>query len=57
VGTPNSAHILLIPELYAVVASPMKSVIKQSIVLIHRLYHGFQLNGFWESPVANVRIM
>jgi hypothetical protein len=57
VSTPNSSHILLMPELYAVVARPMKSVIKFSIVVILRLYQGFQLNGFSLSPVAKLSTM
>jgi hypothetical protein len=57
VGTPNSAHMLLIPDEYAVVASPMNSVIKFSMVVMLRLYQGFQLKGFSLSPVAKVRTM
>jgi hypothetical protein len=56
-GTPNSSHMLPMPELYAVVANPMKSVIKFSIVVMLLLYQGFQLNGFSLSPVAKDKTM
>jgi len=56
-GTPNSSHMLPMPELYAVVARPMNSVIKFSMVVMLRLYHGFQLKGFSLSPLANDRTM
>jgi hypothetical protein len=39
VGTPNSSHMLPIPELYAVVASPMNSVMQFNMVVMLRLYH------------------
>lgn len=48
--------MLSMPEEYAVVANPMNKVIRFSIVVTPRLYHGFQLNGFSRSPLAKCSI-
>lgn len=52
VDTPNSSVMPLMVELYAVVASPMKSVMRFSIVVTLPFHQGLQLKGFTGSPMA-----
>lgn len=53
----KSLTMLEIPELYAVVARPMKRVMRLSIAVTPLFFHLLHSYGFSLSPVANVRII
>lgn len=54
---PRSSHIRSIPLLYAVVANPMKSVIRQRRRVIHAFLPSLQLNGSSLSSSVNFNTM